>query len=237
MDLLRSLGEVISGRRLHKNSTNNVVISELWHRCDRLPDSQELFRDFIVATSSVSEQFFFDDDHPKAIVAKDYSVEQFRLFYDAVLAFFVHAHCTSNPQLESRMMSCIRSLVSDYAHVERLFVRLSRHNSIDSSTVGEVYEYLIGEAKIGSPLFEPFTVFTSICLVAWRELVLDYESKKWIDQRKSALEMASRMREDGAHLMLSDSTLDPDLLPEPLQSRVKKLLRQLNSHEDTNMRF
>jgi hypothetical protein len=172
MGIFGSLGEIISGRRLHKNTTNNVVISEMWQRCDTLPgEHRELFRDFIVAASGVAEQFFFAYDHPKEINAKNYSIEQFRLFYDAVVSFFVYVHSVANPKIASSLRSCLKPIVSDHARAERLFARLSRHSSVDSKTVGEVYTHLIEEAKFGASLFEPFTVFTSVCLIAYQTAV------------------------------------------------------------------
>lgn len=172
MGLFGSIGEIISGRRLHKNTTNNVVESELWQRCDELPsEHQELFRDFVVAASGVAEQFFFAEDHPKEINAKDYSVAQFQLFYDAVVAFFVHVHGVANPCVASALASCLKQLVSDFPRAEKLLAHLRRHTEVDSNAVGEVYTHIIKEAKISGPFFEPFTVFTSMCLIAYKTAV------------------------------------------------------------------
>ena len=168
MSLFGSLGEILSGRRLHKNTTNNVVVSELWKGCQKLPpEHQELFRNFVVAASTVSETFFFDDDHPREINAKNYTFAQFRLFYDAVVTLFVHLYGFANPHLVPTLTASLGTLATDGPRVERLLARLRKHTEVNSAAVGEAYSYLIEEVGIGSPSFEPFTVFTSGCLVAY----------------------------------------------------------------------
>ena len=65
---------------------------------------------------------------------------------------------------------------------------------------------------------------------AWQEVVLDYEAQTWIEQRKSFLAFTSKIRKDGGHMMLKDDLVDPDALPEPLQSRVKAMLERSPVH-------
>jgi hypothetical protein len=87
MGLFGSLGDILSGRRHHKNTTNNVVVSALWSRCASLPVQQDLFREYVVSASIVADQFFFAADHPKEINAKAYSIAQFQHFYESDIAF------------------------------------------------------------------------------------------------------------------------------------------------------
>lgn len=168
MGILSSFGEVLSGRRLHKNTTNNVVISELWRRCEELPpEHQEVFRNFVVAASSVAEMFFFAEDHPKDIKAKSYNISQFRIFYDAVVTLFAHLYGFANPHLVSQLAACLNVMSADFSRAEKLLARLRRHFEVNSAAVGEAYSHIMEEASIGGPSFEPFTVFTSGCLVAY----------------------------------------------------------------------
>lgn len=175
MGLFRSLVEILSGRRLHKNTTNNVVVSELWRGCEKLPpEHQEMFRNFVVAASTVAETFFFDENHPREIDAKSYTVAQFRFFYDAVVTLYVHLYGFTNPHLIPSLYASLCILVADLPRAERLLVRLQKHTDMNTATVGEAYSHLIDEAGIGSPSFEPFTVFTSGCLVAYNSALARY---------------------------------------------------------------
>ena len=168
MSLLGSFGEIISGRRLHKNTTNNVVVSELWKCCEKLPpEHQELFRNFVVAAGIVADKFFFDDNHPKEIKTKSYSIAQFRLFYDAVVTLFAHLYGFANPHLVPQLTACLNVLSTDFLRTEKLLARLRKHSEVNSAMVGEVYSHLMEEANIGSPSFEPFTVFTLGCLITY----------------------------------------------------------------------
>jgi len=168
LSLLGSFGEIISGRRHHKNTTNNVVVSELWKCCEKLPpEHQELFRNFVVAAGIVADRFFFDDDHPKEIKTKNYSIAQFRLFYDAVVTLYAHLYGFENQNLVPQLTACLNVLSTDFLRTEKLLARLRRHSEVNSAMVGEVYSHLMEEANIGSPSFEPFTVFTSGCLITY----------------------------------------------------------------------
>lgn len=71
----------------------------------------------------------------------------------------------------------------------------------------------------------------------WQELILDHEAKKWIESRKSVLEIASRARSEGAHILFDDLMFRPDALPEPLQSRVQMMLALLPLSADDTPRF
>jgi len=168
MGILGSLGEILSGRRLHKNTTNNVVVSELWNRCEKLPpEHQEVFQQFVVAASNVAEMFFFAADHPKEINAKSYTIVQFRLFYDSVVTLFAHLYGFANPHLALQLNACLNVLLADFPRAEKLLARLRRHSEVNSAAVGEAYSHIIEEASIGSPSFESFTVFTSGYLAAY----------------------------------------------------------------------
>lgn len=172
MSLFGSLGEILSGRRLHKNTTNNVVVSELWTRCETLPyEHQERFRDFVVAASSVAEMFFFADNHPKEIHAKSYTIEQFRQFYDAVVTLFVHLHCLANPDCASQLIACLKFVAANIQRAEKLLLRLRKYSEVNNVLVGEAYSHVMEEASIGNPTFESFTVFTSGCLAAYNSVV------------------------------------------------------------------
>lgn len=175
MSLFGSLGEILSGRRLHKNTTNNVVVSELWRGCEKLPpEHQEMFRNFVVAASTVADTFFFDDNHPREINAKKYTVVQFRLFYDAVVTLYVYLYSFANPHLVPSLTASLGILAADLPRAERLLARLRKHTDVNTTTVGEAYSHLMEEAGIGSPSFEPFTVFTSGCLVAYNSAFTRY---------------------------------------------------------------
>jgi hypothetical protein len=168
LSLFGPLGEIVSGRRLHKNTTNNVVVSELYKGCEMLPlEHQEMFRNFVVAASTVADMFFFDDNHPREINAKSYTIGQFRLFYEAVVTLFVHLYGFANPHLVPSLTSSLGTLATDRTRVAMLLARLRKHAEVNSATVGETYTHLIEEAGIGTTSFEPFTVFTSGCLVAY----------------------------------------------------------------------
>ena len=97
MGIFGKLGDIVSGGVAHKNSTNNRVIRELWDRTGSLSarDRKHL-ESFVVAASVVAEGLFYADDHPHSLDPKRYTVEQFRQFYDALLAFYYHAYCLSN---------------------------------------------------------------------------------------------------------------------------------------------
>lgn len=177
MSLFRSLGEILSGRRLHKNTTNNVVVSELWKGCEKLPNEhQKVFRDFVAAASAVAEAFFFDDNHPREINAKNYTIEQFRIFYHAVIAVFVHLYGLANPRLAPSLAASLGAMATDAHHIERLLVRFRKHVEADSSIAGEAYSHLVEEAGIGSPSFESFSVFTSGCLIAYNSTLARHDN-------------------------------------------------------------
>ena len=127
---------------------------------------RELFRDFVVSAGMVADEFFFDDDHPREIKAKSYTIEQFRLFYDAVLTLFVHLYGFANPHLVTPLTDCLNILAKDFSRAEKLLARLRKHSEVNSATVGEAYSLFMEEASIGSHSFEPFSVFTSGCLAA-----------------------------------------------------------------------
>ena len=111
--------------------------------------------------------FFFDDNHPREIKATSYTVGQFRLFYDAVVTLFVHLYGFANPHIAPSLAASLGVLATDFPRAEKLLARLRKHSEINSATVGEAYSHIIEEANIGSPSVEPFTVFTSGCLIAY----------------------------------------------------------------------
>ena len=166
MGLFQSLVDILSGRRYHKNTTNNVVLSNLWRRCSVLPAHQELFREYVVSASVVADEFFFSPEHPKEIIAKDYSIAQFQHFYESVIAFRAFASGVVAPELRPGLRRCLSELVMDRERVEILLVELDAHGGVDRAGAGLVYEHLINEAGVGARAISPFVKFTVACLAA-----------------------------------------------------------------------
>lgn len=164
MGLMNSLADILSGRRHHKNTTNNVVIATLWRRCSLLPGHQDLFREYVASAGIVADQFFYSADHPKEVDPKDYTIAQFQHFYEAVIAFLVFVECINRPDLKHTLRGCAIELAMDRERVERLLAQLEAHGAVDRAGVGLVYEHLMQEAGIGTRAIAPFIAFTTACL-------------------------------------------------------------------------
>lgn len=52
------------------------------------------------------------------------------------------------------------------------------------------------------------------------------ELLEWLETREYALKRRAAMSEDGIHIMLKDSVIDPMELPEPLRTEAIEYLRQ-----------
>lgn len=166
MALFDAFFDILSGRRHHKNTTNNVVLSNLWRRCSVLPAHQELFREYVVSASIVADEFFFSADHPKEINAKAYSIAQFQHFYESVIAFRAFASGVVAPELRPDLRRGLSELVMDRQRVQQLLAQLDAHGGIDRAGAGLVYEHLMSEAGIGARASAPFVRFTVACLTA-----------------------------------------------------------------------
>jgi hypothetical protein len=163
---MNSLADILSGRRHHKNTTNNVVIATLWRRCSLLPDHQDLFREYMASASIVADQFFYSADHPKQVDPKDYTIAQLQHFYEAVITFLVFVECINRPDLKRTLRGCTVELAMDRERVERLLAQLDAHGAVDRAGVGLVYKHLMDESGIGIPTVVPFVMFAAACLAA-----------------------------------------------------------------------
>lgn len=169
MGFLDSLADILSGRRHHKNTTNNVVVSALWSRCASLPVQQDLFREYMVSASIVADQFFFAADHPKEINAKDYTIVQFAHFYEAIITFLTFVEGVNHPNRKTILRRCLFELATHREFVSKLLAQLDGRASVDRVAVGLVYNHLMQEAGIGVKAVAPFVVFTVACLAACDE--------------------------------------------------------------------
>ena len=165
MGIFGKIGDVVSGRVAHKNATNNLVIRELWDRAGALPPFHvKLLQSFVVAASVVAEDLFYADDRLGSLDPKKFNAGQFRQFYDALLAFYYHGYCLSNPQFREALHDPLLRVCNDPLGTEALLKSLQAHQVLDHRAAGDVWSYLIKKVGIGVAEFEPFTRFTTLAV-------------------------------------------------------------------------
>ena len=59
--------------------------------------------------------------------------------------------------------------------------------------------------------------------------IISDELRRWLESRDNALKFRQQLREEGGHVMLRSSVLDPDELDEPLRSEALGYLAGLKN--------
>lgn len=166
MSFFGSLKEIVSGRRYHKNITNNVVIRDLWNRARSLPAfEKQIFENFILAADIATDKLFFSSNRPKGIDPKKYNLEQFRLFYDSILTFCAFIAGLQAPRKRTEEINvALSSIVSNWEHAKKLHQKLLQQDKADSHTAGIVWSHIIETAHIREPDVVQFTLFAMLSL-------------------------------------------------------------------------
>jgi len=170
---LTNLIDIISGRRYHKNTTNNAAVRALWSATDQVdPAVREKFRDFIASAGAVAEAMFWSTEKPGDINPKKYGADQFRMFYDAIVAAYAYMYAKANPELARELAASMWRLVSNPESIRRLVKKLDARSSFDREAAGDVWSYLIDEARIGRVgSLAQFTTFTTACAYGYKAAV------------------------------------------------------------------
>ena len=174
MGIFGKLSDIVSGRVAHKNATNNLVIRELWDRAGTLSaEHKKLLQSFVVAASVVAEGLFYADDHPSSLDPTKYNAAQFRRFYDAMLAFYYHGYCLSNPARCVALHDSVLRVCNDPLGTQAVVTSLQKYQTLDHKAAGDVWAYLIKEVHMGTAEFEPFTRFTALAITTYGEALVN----------------------------------------------------------------
>ena len=160
MSILSTLSAVLSGSIAHKNATNNLVIRELWARSEALTTAKKEIQSFVVAASVVAEFMFYEKSSP--LNPKKLDVRQFRLFYDALLAFYCHSAQLDPQSCDPALHRGLLSTANDATTADELLRSLERGEEASlHQAANQVWTHLVAKG-VGGMDFPSYTRFSAI---------------------------------------------------------------------------
>ncbi len=116
--MLKYLADVLSGRIGHWTETNNVVVTELWNRAERLgAPYDEILKQFTVSAGLIADALFLRHKGSNSPVhgnPKKLTVEQFQQLYSVLLAYFVFIYRANNPAQSEQIRGALLNVVTDH---------------------------------------------------------------------------------------------------------------------------
>ena len=155
--------DIVTGRVAHWNSTNNVVITELWDRMEMLSEPQrKSLKSFLVSAGIVVESVIGPGNKAGSvglrIDLKEISIKQFRDLYDTLLTYFVVIAVRANHQAnqlvgasevdpldeDKKLMLALERVVSNRVLSRELMVSLGLTGEVDMGQLGgKVWDQIV----------------------------------------------------------------------------------------------
>ena len=188
MGMFKYFRDVLSGRIVHWNETNNTVVNELWNKLGDLDSPNDtIFKHFMISAGIVIEDLMGMRKNEQTIIkidCKKVDTEKFRQLYTIILSCFSFLFNVTNRALKEDVKKALVEVTNRPEVVQRIFQQLSK---CYSKSTGEINMGLIG-GKIWDEIVEmtgfgdrmdpgQLVYFTMISGEAYKEAVKDIKAE------------------------------------------------------------